>query len=140
MRSGFVNLVLPTAQDVGEYLQRKRVGGKRRDVHRGERRPSHRVYIRQRVRGSDLPEVVRVIDYRREEVDGLHEHDVVGHAKDPRVVERFVADENARIRLSRERRERVRQVRRTHLGRSAGAARELGQAERLFAGVRHGDV
>ncbi len=90
-----------------------------------------------RVRRGDLSELVRVVDDRREEVDGLHDRDVVGHAKDPRVIERFVADEDSRIGLSRERRERGGQVTRTHLGRSTRAARELGQAEDVLARVRH---
>jgi len=80
---------------------------------------------------------VRVVNDRREEVDRLHDRDVIGYAKNPRVIERFVTDEDSRIGLSRERRERGGQVARTHLGRSTRAARELRQAEDVLARVRH---
>jgi hypothetical protein len=135
--AGFVDLVLTAAKDLRQHGQRELPRGKGRDVHCGERRPAHRIDVGQRVRGGHLSKLVGVVDDGCKEVDRLHEHDVVGHAKDARVIERLVPDENARIRLSRQRRERVRQVRRTHLRRSASAARELCQAEDLGSRVRH---
>src|ERR1035438_6518071 len=47
--------------------------GEAYDCKRGKRAPSHRIDIAQCVRRSDLAEGERVIDQRREEVDGLHE-------------------------------------------------------------------
>ena len=75
--------------------------GKSDDVQRGERLAAHRVDVRQRVRGGDLPEEVRIVDDRREEVDRLHEREIVGQQEDARVVECLAADEQARIRLQR---------------------------------------
>ena len=47
---------------------------------------AHGVDIRQRVGRSDLAKQKRVVDHRREEVDGLHEAQVIANAKDARIV------------------------------------------------------
>ena len=60
-------------QDLGaERLDRE--GG---DVERGQRRAAHRVDVADRVGRGDATEVVRVVDDRREEVDGLHHRQIV---------------------------------------------------------------
>ena len=58
------------------------------EVERGDRRRAHRVDVRQRVGGGDAAERVRVVDDRREEVDGLHDRQVVGELDDAGVVGR----------------------------------------------------
>ena len=73
--------------------------GKADDVQRGERLTAHRVDVGQRVRRGDLPEQIRIVDDRREEVDGLHEREIVGQHEDARVVERLAPNDEARIRL-----------------------------------------
>ena len=65
--------------------------------------PPIAIDVRQRVRRGDLPEEVWIVDDRREEVDRLDEREIVGQHEDPRVVEGLAADEQARIRLQRER-------------------------------------
>ena len=110
--------------------------GKADDVQRGERLAAHRVDVGQRVRGGDLPEEVRIVDDRREEVDGLDEREIVGQHKDPRIVEGLAPDDEARIGLEGQTAQRARQVTRTQLGGSTSAARERGEAEELLARVR----
>ena len=86
-----------------------------------------------------LAERVRVVDDRREEIDGLNERQVVGHDEDARVVERLAPDEQAWIIAMRERGQGARKVTRTHLGGSTRAAGERGEPEELLArvGGRH---
>ena len=60
----------------------------------------------------------------REEVDRLHEREIVGQHEDPRVVEGLAPNDQPRIRLHREAAQRAREVTRTQLGGSTGAARE----------------
>ena len=98
--------------------------GKADDVQRGERLAAHGVDVGQRVRRGDLSEEVRVVDDRREEVDRLHEREIVGQHEDPRVVEGLAPDEEARIRVHGHAAQRARQVTRTQLGGSTSAARE----------------
>jgi hypothetical protein len=81
------------AQDVGtEPLQRERD-----EVQRGQRPSAHRVHVRQRVGRGDPAEVVRVIDDRREEVDGLDERQIRAHGEHGRVVGAGRADQQPRI-------------------------------------------
>ena len=47
---------------------------------------AHGVDVRQRVSRGDLAKQERVVDHRREEVDGLHETQVFANAKDARIV------------------------------------------------------
>ena len=50
------------------------------------RPPAHGVDVRQRVGRRDLAKQERVVDHRREEVDGLHETQVLASAKNARIV------------------------------------------------------
>ena len=88
---------------------------------------AHRVDVRERVGGGDAPERVRVVDDRREEVDGLHDRDVVAERDDAGVVGGVGGDEHARVRRARQAREDRPQVGRGELAAAAGAVREGGQ-------------
>ena len=55
-------------------------------VHGMARPPAHGVDVRQRVGRGDLAKQKRVVDHRREEVDGLHEAQVFANTKDTRIV------------------------------------------------------
>ena len=55
-------------------------------VHGMARPPAHGVDVRQRVGRGDLAKQERVVDHRREEVDGLHEAKVLPYAEDARIV------------------------------------------------------
>ena len=55
-------------------------------VHGMARPPAHGVDVRQRVGRGNLTEQKRVVDHRWEEVDGLHETQVLANAEDARIV------------------------------------------------------
>ena len=55
-------------------------------VHGMARPPAHGVDVRQRVGRGDLAKQERVVDHRWEEVDGLHEPQVLPYAEDARIV------------------------------------------------------
>ena len=50
------------------------------------RPPAHGVDVRQRVGRGNLAKQKRVVDHRREEVDGLHKPQVLPYAEDARIV------------------------------------------------------
>jgi hypothetical protein len=120
-----MNLVLPAAKDLRQHLDGKCANRKANDAHCSERFTPHRVHIGECVRGGDLPEKVGVIDYGREEVDGLHQRQTIGQPEDSRVIEGFATYEDSRIGSRVQRREGAREVTRTQLGGSTGAASEL---------------
>ena len=134
-----MDLVLPTAQDLGQNLDRQRADWKANDAHRREWLPAHGVYVGECVGRGDLTEEIRIVDDGREEVDGLDEREVLGQPEDPRVVEGLTTNENSGIGSRVQRREGAGQVTRTQLGGSTGAASELGESERLGAKVGHRD-
>ena len=111
--------------------------GKADDAERREWFTAHRVDIGQRVGRGDLSEVVRIVDDRREEVDRLHEREIIGQPEHPRVIEGLTTDEDSGIGSRDERRESAGQVTRTQLGGSTRAAGELGQSEGVFPEVSH---
>src|SRR5207247_2320662 len=91
----------------------------------------------QRVRRGDRAEVVRIVHDGREEIHRGHESDVARDAIDRGVVAFLEPHEEARVALlRRERGEKLTQVLRTELRRSAGAARFLGEAKDVRAGHR----
>ena len=47
---------------------------------------AHSVDVRQRVSRGNLAKQKRVVNHRREEVDGLHEAQVIANAKDARII------------------------------------------------------
>ena len=55
-------------------------------VHGMARSSTHGVYVRQRVCRRDLAKQERVVDHRWEEVDGLHEAQILPYAEDARIV------------------------------------------------------
>ncbi len=91
-------------------------------------RRAHGVDVRQRVRGGDGAERIRVVDDRREEVDRLHEAEVVGHLRDGGVVSRL--EETRELAAGGGKLvEDGLQVTRTHLGRSTALRRVLRHAD-----------
>ena len=119
-----MHLVLAAAQNLGEYLDRQLTRREADDVERRQRFATHRVDVGQRVRRSNLPEEVGIVDDRGEEVDRLDQREIVGQRKDPRIVEGLAPDNEARIRSNGDSFQRARQVTRTQLGGSTRAARE----------------
>ena len=60
--------------------------GNAQQVHGVARTPAHGVDVRQRVCRRDLAKQERVVDHRREEVDGLNESQVFANTEDTRIV------------------------------------------------------
>src|SRR5919106_1278178 len=133
--TGLVHRVLSAAEDLGEHLDRRPASGKADNVERRERLPSHRVHIGERVRGGDASKRVRVVDDRRKEIDGLNEGEIIGQDENARIVEGLTPNEQAGVVARREWGYGAREVTRTHLGGSTGAAGERGETEELVAGV-----
>ena len=120
---------MAAAEDVGEHLHGQLAAREPDDVERGERLATHGVDVGEGIRRGDLTKEVRVVDDGREEVDGLHEREIRSQQKDARVVEGLASNDETRIRPQGKTAQRAREVTRTQLGRSAGAARERGEAE-----------
>lgn len=135
--ASLMDLVLSSAEDFTEYLDRQLRGRKSDDAERGQWLTAHGVHVGQRVGGSDLAELVRIVDDRREEVDGLDERETVGQPEDPRVIEGLATDKDSGIGSRVQRREGAGKVTRTQLGGSTRAAGELGKAEGFFSDVGH---
>ena len=126
-------------ENAGENFQRQGLGGKCRDVECSDRLRAHRVNIRECVRCSDAAEVVRVVDDRRKEVDGLHDREIVAHAKDARIVVHSETDEHAWIDRKRETAQNLRQVGRADFTRSTAERRVVGEAN-VLGGVHGGHI
>src|SRR5207249_8077799 len=102
------------------------------DGEREDRPRAHRVDVGERVGGRDAPEVVRVVDDRREEIGGGDERLAVVQAVDRRIVGGLVADEQLlRQSANRRRSENFSQHGGRDLAAAAAAVAELGQANLL---------
>ena len=60
--------------------------GNAQQVHGMARSSTHGINVRQRVCRRDLAKQERVVDHRREEVDGLHEAQIIANTEDTRIV------------------------------------------------------
>src|SRR6185503_14577289 len=82
----------------------------------------------ERIGRRDLSEVVRVVDHRREEIDGLDQRFAPAEGENARVIEGGLIDEHPPVapRLLQTTESRA-QVPRTHLAGSTGAAHQLGE-------------
>jgi hypothetical protein len=89
--------VRAAAQDLAQHVRPERLEREGDEVERRHRPAAHRVDVRQRVGRGDAPERVGVVDDRREEVDRLHDRDVLGELHDARIVGRVGGDEHARV-------------------------------------------
>src|SRR5205807_4136314 len=92
-----------------------------------QRLGSHRVDVRQRVRRRDAAEVVRVIDDRGEEVDRLHDRQVVAQPVDGGIVGGRGVYEQLRIAGGGQARNEGVDGRGGQLAAATGAVRQRGQ-------------
>ena len=74
-----------TRQNLPGNLNAQAIGNAQQ-VHSMARSSTHGVYVRQRVCRRDLAKQIGIVDHRREEVDGLHEAQVIANAKNARIV------------------------------------------------------
>ena len=91
--AGGAHDVEPAAQHLAQRVGAELLERPRHEVERRQRPAAHRVDVGQRVGRGDAAEVVGVVDDRREEVDGLHERELVGDPPHRRVVARRRAHE-----------------------------------------------
>ena len=127
-----------SSEDLAELVLGDPLPRETADVQAGDGPPPHGVDVAQGVGGGDPSEIERIVDDRRDEVEGLHEGEPVGETEHSRVVRSVETDEHVRIG-ARVRRESVRdlpEVRRTHLGRSTAGRREVCQSNLVIG--RHG--
>ncbi len=87
-------------QDFQQHVLAEVIQREGDQVQRTDRRRAHRVDVRQRVGGSDPPEVEWVIDDRGEEVDRVHQREVLTQPVHAGVVRVPVADEDIRVLLA----------------------------------------
>ena len=125
--AGFGDLLGAAAQHLGQRLQANidRPGDQ---VHGRQRPGAHGVDVGERVGGRDLPEPVGVVDDGREEVDRLHQAEVVAHHGDGGVIVRLEQPREL-SRGARHGAEHGPQVARAYLGRAAALGRELCEAD-----------
>ena len=100
------------------------------EVDRDDRGAAHGVDVRQRIRGGDAPEVVRVVDDRGEEIRGRQD----GLAADTDrcgVITVVEPDEDARVRLTDETLDRILQLAGRDLAPAPATGGELRQSNRL---------
>src|SRR5688500_1101248 len=76
---------------------RDQVGRDAQEIYRGERAPTDRRHVRERVRSGNLAVRKWVVDDRRKKVDRLHECAGAVNAIDPRVVRSGCTDQQIRI-------------------------------------------
>ena len=91
-RSRRAHALLGSREHLAEHLRRQLLR-KRRDRKGEQRRAAHREDVVERIRCRDCPESPRIVDQRREEVDGEDDCALVVQAIDGRVVGRVEADE-----------------------------------------------
>ena len=95
--AGYIVLMAHTNEDV----DRQHLMWEADDAEGGHGNSAHGVAIAQRVGGGDRPEIPRVIDDRGEEIDRLHERQLVADLVHAGVVPGLVADEDLRVALHR---------------------------------------
>ncbi len=121
-------------EDVTEHLDRK-LFRKRRDGEREQRRATHREHVVQRIRRGDRAERARVVDERREEVDGEDDRALVVEPVDSGVVGRIEPDEQILLLRRDEPREERLEASGRVLGGAAARAGERRERDGLHAKV-----
>src|SRR5256886_2290368 len=130
---------LAACENTADHRHRQLLERHADDGEREDRPRAHRVDVGEGMGGRDTPEVVRVVDDRREEIGGGDERLAVVQAVDRGVVGGFRADEQLlRQSSNRRRSENFSQHRGRDLAAAAAAVAELGQANLLWSihGVR----
>src|SRR5665648_728726 len=125
--AGLHHLLGAALEDLHQ-VRHAEVGRPRHEVHGSKRPRAHGVHVAERVGRGELPEPVGRIDDGRDEVDRLHQAEVVGDARDGGVVARLEQPRELRG-AARESVKHGLQVARTQLGRSTALGCELREAD-----------
>ena len=136
-RARLAHLRVGRGEDRGDRLLRQ-ILGKLGDREREQRPAAHREDVVQGVRRGDRPEVRRVVDERREEVEREDERGLVVEPVDRGVVGRREPDQQVLGLGGHEPGEELLQARGRVLGRAAAGGDELGELDG-HASERYGD-
>ncbi|MFT6499293.1 MAG: hypothetical protein ACJAT6_001429 [Akkermansiaceae bacterium] len=94
---GFRDFIGASSQDLVDGIEIKLVGWHCDDVHGRDGLPSHGVNIGEGVGGCDLPEEIRVVDDRSEEIECLNQGQVFADAVYGSVVRAGGSNEKIRV-------------------------------------------
>ncbi len=122
----FCRLAPTAGEDLGEHLQRK-PGRKAHQIQREQRTRSHRPDVRERIGGSDLAELKRIVDHRRKEIDRLHHRERRGEAIHRGVIAGTESHQRSRVLDRSQVAQNLRQVRGADLPGSTRAVAKLGE-------------
>ena len=113
-------------EDLPEHLERQ-LFGERGDRKREQRGAAHREHVVQRVRGGDRAVVARVVDDRREEVEGEDQRTLVVEPVDGCVVRRGETDKEVLLLHGKEAPQQLLEASGRILRGAASAGCEVGQ-------------
>ena len=133
---GFDECVGAALEDRPDDIGRGTVLGKRRDGERRARRAAHRIHVAERIGRGDPAEEVRVVDDRREEVDGLDQRRSVTPPIHAGIVGRPVVDKDAIVGGRRQVAEDGIELGRRQFAGAAGAVGVVGQALHRIDSIR----
>jgi hypothetical protein len=122
-----------------QHLERQRVLREADDLQHRQRDAALRVDVGEGVGRRDAAVVARVVDDGREEVERLHQADAGRDQIDARVVVPLGAEEHGVVGRHVETGKDLHQVLGGELRRSAGAARPVGQSQRVLLS-EHGSL
>jgi hypothetical protein len=129
---GLVHHIQPAPQDVPQNGDIHSIPREADDIQSRQGLAAHGVDIAQGISHGNPTEVVRVIDYRREKVDRLHESQVVRELIDAGVFRPLHARDEIGVGLERQAGQRFGEVARTYLAGSTRAVNGLGKAQLFF--------
>ena len=131
-RAGLAHLLVGAGKHLAEHLDRELLG-ERGDGQREQRPPAHCEHVVQRIRRRDRSERARIVDERREEVDGEDDRALVVEAVDRSVVRGIESDEEVLGLGGDEAGEKRLEPSRRVLRRTPAGLRERRESNRLHA-------
>ena len=120
--------VEPAAENRADRAMIEALCWKRPDGERCQRSPTHRVDVADRVRRGNLAVHVRVVDNRREKVDGLHQRRSALPPEDTRIVRGPEVDKDTVVGLRGDVTQHLSELASGEFARSTGAGDHLRQA------------
>ncbi len=91
------HLIDAAAKNLVQSLFRRGMDGKADDRQRRDGPPTHGIHVAEGIGRRDLPENVRIVGRGREDIDGLHEGQIVGQPVHSGIVAGRRADQHPRI-------------------------------------------
>jgi hypothetical protein len=100
--AGFMNLLQASPENLLQNVLVHGLDGKTHHVHGRNRPSSHGVDVAQRIGRRNAPEIVWIIDDGRDEVESLHQGQIVGQTINPRVVGSLPTHQEVGVALERQ--------------------------------------